>query len=57
MSPERHAMTDEKKMGGRRDFLSTAGKVLGMVSGGDLTHWLIRDQAMEIRDLVDTASR
>jgi CBS domain-containing protein len=33
------------------------GKVLGMVSSGDLTHWLIRDQAMAIRDLVDTASR
>jgi len=33
------------------------GKVLGMVSSGDLTHWLVRDQSMEIRDLVDTASR
>jgi signal-transduction protein with cAMP-binding, CBS, and nucleotidyltransferase domain len=32
-------------------------QVPGMVSSGDLTHWLIRDQAMAIRDLVDTASR
>jgi CBS domain-containing protein len=33
------------------------GKVLGMVSSGDLTHWLVRDQSSAIRDLVDTASR
>jgi CBS domain-containing protein len=33
------------------------GKVLGMVSSGDLTHWLVRDQSSEIRDLVDTAGR
>lgn len=33
------------------------GKVLGMVSSGDLTHWLVRDQPSAIRDLVDTASR
>lgn len=32
------------------------GKVVGMVSSGDLTHWLVRDQSMEIRELVDTAS-
>jgi len=30
-------------------------KVLGMVSSGDLTKWLVRDQSREIRDLVDTA--
>ena len=33
------------------------GRVVGMVSSGDLTHWLVRDQSMEIRELVDTASR
>lgn len=33
------------------------GKVMGMVSSGDLTHWLVRDQSAEIRNLVDTASR
>lgn len=32
------------------------GKVLGMVSSGDLTHWLVRDQPSDIRELVDTAS-
>jgi len=33
------------------------GKVLGMVSSGDLTHWLVEDRAGEIRELVDAASR
>ena len=33
------------------------GQVLGMVSAGDLTHWLVRDQSSEIRDLVDTGGR
>ena len=33
------------------------GKVLGMVSSGDLTHWLVEDQAGEIRELVDIAGR
>jgi CBS domain-containing protein len=33
------------------------GKVLAMVSSGDLTHWLVRDQASEIRELVDTAAQ
>lgn len=33
------------------------GKVVGMVSSGDLTHWLVQDQAGEIRDLVDVAGR
>jgi len=33
------------------------GKVLGMVSSGDLTHWLVENQAGEMQDLVDTASR
>jgi hypothetical protein len=28
-----------------------------MVSSGDLTHWLVRDQASEIRELVDTAAQ
>jgi CBS domain-containing protein len=32
-------------------------KVLGMVSSGDLTKWLVRDQSREIRDLVNTADR
>lgn len=31
------------------------GKVLGMVSSGDLTHWLVRNQSGEIRELVDIA--
>jgi len=33
------------------------GKVLGMVSSGDLTHWLVRDEPLEIRELLDTAKR
>ena len=33
------------------------GKVLGMVSSGDLTHRLVEDQAGEIRELVDIAGR
>lgn len=27
------------------------GKVVGMVSSGDLTHWLVRDQSVQIRDV------
>jgi CBS domain-containing protein len=33
------------------------GKVLGMVSSGDLTHWLVEDRSGEIRELVDVAGR
>jgi len=33
------------------------GKVLGMVSSGDLTHFLVRDRSGEVRDLVDIAGR
>jgi CBS domain-containing protein len=31
--------------------------VLGMVSAGDLTHWLVEDRSGEIRELVDIAGR
>lgn len=33
------------------------GKVLAVVSSGDLTHWLIKDQLGEVRELVDLAAR
>jgi predicted transcriptional regulator len=33
------------------------GKVLGMVSSGDLTHWLVEDRSGEIRELVDGTRR
>ena len=33
------------------------GDVLGMVSSGDLTHWLVEDRGGEIRELVDIAGR
>ena len=33
------------------------GKVLGMVSSGDLTHWLVEDRAGEIREVVDIVGR
>lgn len=33
------------------------GEVVGMISSGDLTHWLVEDQVGEIRDLVDVAAR
>jgi predicted transcriptional regulator len=32
------------------------GKVVGIVSSGDLTHWLVQDQVGEIRELVDIAA-
>ena len=32
-------------------------QVLGMVSAGDLTHWLVEDRAGEVRELVDIAGR
>lgn len=33
------------------------GKVLGMISSGDLTHWLVKDKSGEVRELVDIAGR
>ena len=33
------------------------GKVLGIVSSGDLTHRLVSDRSAEVRELVDTAGR
>jgi CBS domain-containing protein len=33
------------------------GKVLAVVSSGDLTHWLVQDRMAEVRELVDLASR
>jgi CBS domain-containing protein len=33
------------------------GKVLAVVSSGDLTHWLVKDQAGEVQTLVDLAAR
>jgi CBS domain-containing protein len=33
------------------------GKVLGMVSIGDLTRWIVRDQQREIDDLIDYVRR
>jgi len=33
------------------------GIVLGMVSSGDLTHWLVEDRSGEIRELVDGTGR
>ncbi len=32
------------------------GKLVGIVSSGDLTHWLVRDREGEIRELVDIAA-
>jgi CBS domain-containing protein len=32
------------------------GKLVGIVSSGDLTHWLVRDREGEIRELVDMAA-
>jgi predicted transcriptional regulator len=32
-------------------------RVLGMVSAGDLTHWLVEDRSGEIKELVDIAGR
>ena len=33
------------------------GKVLAVVSSGDLTHWLVRDHIGEVQELVDLAAR
>lgn len=33
------------------------GKLVGLISSGDLTRWLVEDQAGEIRELVDVAAR
>jgi CBS domain-containing protein len=33
------------------------GKLVGLISSGDLTHWLVEDQIGEIRELVDIAGR
>lgn len=33
------------------------GKLLAVVSSGDLTHWLVKDQAGEVQTLVNLASR
>ena len=33
------------------------GKVLAVISSGDLTHWLVKDQVGEVQELVDLAGR
>ena len=33
------------------------GRVLAVVSSGDLTHWLVKDQVGEVQELVDLAAR
>ena len=33
------------------------GKVLAVVSSGDLTHWLVKDQIGEVQELVDLVAR
>ena len=33
------------------------GKVLAIVSSGDLTHWLVKDQMGDVQELVDLAAQ
>jgi CBS domain-containing protein len=33
------------------------GRVLALVSSGDLTHWLVKDQLVEVRDVADPAAK
>jgi CBS domain-containing protein len=33
------------------------GRVLAVISSGDLTHWLVKDQVGEVQELVDLAAR
>jgi len=33
------------------------GKVLSVISSGDLTHWLVKDQLGEVKEIVDLAAR
>ena len=37
--------------------VTEGGDIVGMISSGDLTSWIIRDQAVEIGDLVDYIGR
>jgi CBS domain-containing protein len=34
-----------------------SGKVLAVISSGDLTHWLVKDQVREVQELVDLAAQ
>jgi predicted class III extradiol MEMO1 family dioxygenase len=33
------------------------GKVLAVISSGDLTHWMMQDQTGRVQELVDIAER
>ena len=33
------------------------GKVLAVISSGDLTHWMVQDKLGEVKELVDLAAR
>jgi CBS domain-containing protein len=33
------------------------GRVLAVISSGDLTHWLVKDQMGEVQGLVDLSAR
>jgi CBS domain-containing protein len=33
------------------------GKVLAVISSGDLIHWLVEDQVQEVQEIVDLATK
>jgi hypothetical protein len=33
------------------------GKVVAVISSGDLTHWMVQDEAGEVQQLVDLGAR
>ncbi len=59
--PPTTTVDDAMKLITRRRFrhlpIVDNGKVLAVVSSGDLTHWLVQDQMGEVQELVDLAAR
>jgi CBS domain-containing protein len=59
--PPTTTVGDAMKLITRRRFrhlpIVDNGKVLAVVSSGDLTHWLVQDQMGEVQELVDLAAR
>jgi CBS domain-containing protein len=59
--PPTTTVDDAMKLISKRRFrhlpIVDNGKVLAVVSSGDLTHWLVQDQMGEVKELVDLAGR
>jgi CBS domain-containing protein len=59
--PPTTTVDDAMKLISKRRFrhlpIVDNGKVLAVVSSGDLTHWLVQDRMGEVQELVDLAAR